>query len=410
MSESIKVAFIKVNQLAGKDFYHGTLVYTNNQGQRYFMGGDVGNSALTSEERAKPLNVIKGELALLGVGSSPYGNLVTVQGSTNDSSLAAYKEKWLDSAVGEITLASAVDLKSQWTKASVAMVDIQNTHMPYAPTDMNSNSAWCTAARAADILPSWYLPSNLDFSGSYWTPGCETTIKTTYTSWNLMLLTVGSDEKGNQTVTSTSKNADNSTAHSTTISSSYEELSYKNSNGRDIYLTSGSGNEIHDDNATILATKDSQVSIFGEYNIITANYGANTSIYGTSNDIYATFNNDINFQGNHNFVDAAQYTDIVGNGSNNIISTLEGSDTLRLNEQVHWDPPANGRLFDIHSNSVSGASYALDSPNMPKGYDSPSEPQPWLVANPSDELKLNSLVKIIGSSEEHLTYSDIYLR
>ena len=147
--ESIKVMF---ENIAGP-FNHGTLVYTNAAGQVFFAGGDRSNNNMSSFDKNNPGNIILGDMVATGlaIGPSPYGNLITIQGSASDPALAAQVNTWLNPANSSTTLAAGSDLSSQWATISSAMTQIGSLGLAYGPSNQNSNSAWCTATNAAGI-------------------------------------------------------------------------------------------------------------------------------------------------------------------------------------------------------------------------------------------------------------------
>ena len=110
-NETIQVVF---TQAGIQGTYHGTLLYTNAAGEKFYWGASFSNyPTMTDAQKRDPATFIQGELAahFLG-GSSPYGRLLTVGGtvSTTDVGLQTYGATWFATGNEARTLMSGADL------------------------------------------------------------------------------------------------------------------------------------------------------------------------------------------------------------------------------------------------------------------------------------------------------------
>jgi hypothetical protein len=172
MDETISVFFTPIQGAPGQ--YHGTLVYTDSSGQRFYAGA----TRSTWSTQATASDALLAEASVnTGIGSNPLGTLISLTGkytpSLNDSGPT---KNWFDPGNPSYTLFSGQNLSSKWSTITGTITQIGNLGLPYAPLDQNSNSAWCTAA--FDAGASWQTIYNARVAAGVNAPGCGVFIST----------------------------------------------------------------------------------------------------------------------------------------------------------------------------------------------------------------------------------------
>ncbi len=344
--ESIKVYFVSGHSFAGKDAYHGTVVYTNSAGQQFFAAGDMGNQLMSEAQRTSAVNAFLAEKAVfLGPGhASPFGNLVTVQGSITNPSLATYVSKWITNAGTVDTLATGADLHNEWGFISSTMTQINDRQFQYAPATQNSGSALCTALSAASLLTFSRLTGDFSPTGNHWLPGCEYILPTSYTtSTRYGSTSFGFDGNGAETATVVQSDSAN-TIHDTIVigngtNASYEELVIPTTSTPFVDI-SGVGLVAYLSNAYIDVVAGTVASIIGNGN------------YASIDDM-AT----IVAVGNDNQFEIGESNVTTLTGSRNMLDMWGQRETVSLNQyNIPYDPFVN--FTDASDNTIEGL-YAI---------------------------------------------------
>ncbi|MBF0560735.1 MAG: hypothetical protein HQL37_01715, partial [Alphaproteobacteria bacterium] len=154
--ETISVVYEKLDSIAGKGYYHETLLYTDANGQQslassYPSARDVPIASFGAHNVSQPLT------ANTSGDSSIYGILTTTVGPISNYS-KEQKDGWLGAPTNPYpseVVASGDDLSQQWAAIDQANHQIGSEKLPYSPSTLNSNSAASTELAAAGIsLPT----------------------------------------------------------------------------------------------------------------------------------------------------------------------------------------------------------------------------------------------------------------